>query len=154
MSVINFSFTPFADGNTLTGADLNNALSSIKAVFDQVIADNNSTPLLPVTFTGVNRIAAVLNNSLIGIDTNGNVTLTPRATFDNAVTTAVNAATAASASAADAAASYNAALSLGSVLPVQAGKAGLEITTDGNATAWALSVPGALSILNSLRYFG
>lgn len=161
MTVTNFSFTAFADGNTLTGADLNNALNGVRATFDQVIADNNSTPLLPIGYAGVNRISSIINNSLIGIDANGNVTLVPRSTLDNQVSAAyasaaasANSAEQSASSAASALASYNAALAMGSVLPAQAGNSGLGITTNGNTSSWGLSVPDALAILNFMRVFG
>lgn len=37
-------------------------------------------------------------------------------------------------------------------LPAQAGHAGQEIVTDGQAAAWGLSAPGALAILNFIGY--
>lgn len=115
MSVTNFSFVPYADGNTLTGADLNSVLNSIKSVFEQVIADNNSTPLLPVGYAGVNRIAAVINNSLIGVDANGNVVLTPKTNLDDAVSAAAASAVSAEGSAQQAQAAYQAVAATGAV---------------------------------------
>lgn len=45
-------------------------------------------------------------------------------------------------------------LSFSAALPAQAGNAGLEITTDGNAASWGITAPGAIAILNFIGYQG
>lgn len=153
MSISNFTLVNFQNGNILTSGDLNALASAIHTVLGELINSNNKTPLLPDTFTAENKIPAIINNSIFMIDGSGNVILVSRDNFDTQVLTATNAATSASASAASAASSYNAALALGSVLPAQSSKAGLELTTDGNQSAWGITVPGALSILNTVGFF-
>ena len=37
-------------------------------------------------------------------------------------------------------------------LPGQAGKAGLEVTTNGSAASWGVTAPGALAVLNYIGY--
>lgn len=45
-------------------------------------------------------------------------------------------------------------LAFSSALPAQAGNVGKEITTDGANASWGITSPGALAVLNMLRYFG
>lgn len=151
--ITNFSLVTHSSGNTIQPADLDTTFAAIRGVLDQLIENNNRTPLMPIGSTGQVQIPTVVTNALFYIDSNGNVTLLSKSTLDDAVTSAAGSATAAAGSAASALASYTAALAMGSLLPSQAGNAGLGLTTDGSTTSWGTSVPETLAILNFLGYF-
>jgi hypothetical protein len=151
--ITNFTLLTHNSGNTIQPSDLDTTFAAIRAVLEQLIENNNRTPLMPIGSTGQVQIPSLITNALFYIDSNGNVTLLSKSTLDDAVTAAAGSATAAAGSAASALASYTAALAMGSLLPAQAGNAGLSLTTDGNVTYWGASVPETLAILNFLGYF-
>lgn len=145
--ITNFSLVTHSSGNTIQPADLDTTFAAIRGVLDQLIENNNRTPLAPVGFTGQVQIPTIdIKNCLLCFDSSGNISVISKQFFDDAAALAVTSAT-------NAAASYSASLAMGSLLPAQAGNAGLGLTTDGNVTSWGASVPETLAILNFLGYF-
>lgn len=141
-----FSFAAHTNGNTIFAADPDTVYAAIKVTLDALIADHNKTPILPASFTGTNEIPNVpLANCLLYIDATGNMSVLPAQPLIDAE---VNAA----ASAASALSSYTAALTLGSLLPDQTGKAGFALTTNGAQSSWSVSAAESLAILNFIGY--
>jgi len=132
MIVTNFTLIDFQNGNVLGEADLDALFGGIHTVIGGLIFNNNKTPLLPDGFAGNNKIPAVINNSLFSVDTNGDVVLVSKQSFDDSVAVAIL-------SAQQAQGAYEAALALGSVLPAQSGNDGALITTNGMAASWTTS---------------
>ena len=146
-NISNFPILTHTSGNTIQPSDLDTTFAAIRGVLDQLIENNNRTPLVPVGFAGQVQIPNIdLRNTILCFDSSGNISVIPKQFFDDAAALAVTSAT-------NAAASYNASLVMGSLLPAQAGNAGLGLTTDGNVTSWGASVPETLSILNFVGYF-
>ncbi len=86
--ITNFTFATRSNGNTLQASDLDSTFSAVRAVLDQLIDQNNRTPLMPIGSTGIVQIPALVTNSLLYVDANGNVTLLSKSALDDAVAAA------------------------------------------------------------------
>jgi hypothetical protein len=92
MIVTNFSLIDFQNGNVLGEADLDALFGGIHTTIGEVIFNLDRVPLMPDSFTGENKIAATINNSLFSINADGDIVLVSKQSLDDSVTSAASSA--------------------------------------------------------------
>lgn len=98
MIVTNFSLIDFENGNKLGEADLDYLFVGIHSTIEGMLFNAARMPLMPDSFTGENKIAATINNSLFSIDADGNIVLVSKQSLDDSVAAAAASAASALAS--------------------------------------------------------